>query len=59
MPMRDTLRGICEQSKYSWIKKLCAAGEQPTNLGNDYDLRHGYCTYDFFEQCPDRMACAK
>ena len=20
---------------------------------------HGYCTYDFFEQCPHRMACAK
>ena len=24
-----------------------------------YDLGHGYCTYDFFEQCPHRMACAK
>src|SRR6266496_349132 len=23
-----------------------------------YDLGHGYCTYDFFEQCPHRMACA-
>ena len=20
---------------------------------------HGYCTYDFFDQCPHRMACAK
>ena len=20
---------------------------------------HGYCTYDFFAQCPHRMACAK
>jgi integrase len=33
-------------------------------LGSDtpwkyYDLGHGYCTYDFFDQCPHRMACAK
>lgn len=24
-----------------------------------YDLGHGYRTYDFFDQCPHRMACAK
>lgn len=24
-----------------------------------YDLGHGYCTYDFFDQCMHRMACAK
>lgn len=24
-----------------------------------YDLGHGYCTYDFFDRCPHRMACAK
>lgn len=24
-----------------------------------FDLGHGYCTYDFFEQCPHRMACAR
>jgi hypothetical protein len=24
-----------------------------------YDLGHGYCTYDFFEQCEHRMACAQ
>ena len=24
-----------------------------------FDLGHGFCTYDFFEQCPHRMACAK
>lgn len=24
-----------------------------------YDLGHGYCTYDFFDTCPHRMACAK
>jgi len=30
--------------------------EQPWKF---YDLGHGYCTYDFFDQCPYRMACAK
>ena len=24
-----------------------------------YDLGHGCCTYDFFDQCPQRMACAR
>jgi len=24
-----------------------------------HDLGHGYCSYDFFDQCPHRMACAK
>ncbi len=24
-----------------------------------YDLGHGYCTYSFFEQCQNRMACAR
>jgi len=24
-----------------------------------YDLGHGYCSYDFFDRCPHRMACAK
>lgn len=24
-----------------------------------YDLGHGYCTYDFFDQCPHLMACAR
>jgi hypothetical protein len=23
-----------------------------------YDLGHGHCRYDFFDQCPRRMACA-
>jgi integrase len=32
------------------------AAEQPWKF---YDLGHGYCTYDFFDQCPHRMACAK
>lgn len=24
-----------------------------------YDLGYGYCSYDFFDQCPHRMACAR
>ncbi|MCL4531620.1 MAG: tyrosine-type recombinase/integrase [Actinobacteria bacterium] len=24
-----------------------------------YDLGHGLCSYEFFEQCPHRMACAR
>ena len=24
-----------------------------------YDLGHSFCTYEFFEQCPHRMACAR
>ena len=32
------------------------ASEEPWK---HYDLGHGYCTYDFFDQCPHRMACAR
>ena len=32
------------------------AGREPWKF---YDLGHGYCAYDFFDQCPHRMACAK
>ena len=32
------------------------AASQPWKF---YDLGHGYCTYDFFEQCPHRTACAR
>jgi hypothetical protein len=32
------------------------AGTEPWK---HYDLGHGYCSYDFFEQCPHRMACAR
>lgn len=35
------------------------AGITSTEPWKFYDLGHGYCTYDFFEQCPHRMACAK
>jgi hypothetical protein len=24
-----------------------------------YDVGHGYCTFDFFETCPHRIACAR
>lgn len=32
------------------------SSDEPWKL---YDLGHGYCSYDFFDQCPHRMACAK
>jgi len=35
------------------------SGIAPSAPWKFYDLGHGYCTYDFFEQCPHRMACAK
>jgi len=38
------------------VVKAGAAGRGPWMY---YDLGHGYCTYDFFAQCPHRMACAK
>ena len=38
------------------IKSGAAARGEPWKF---YDLGHGYCTYDFFDQYPHRMACAK
>ena len=38
------------------IKSGAAAAGVPWKF---YDLGHGYCTYDFFDQCPHRMACAR
>ncbi len=38
------------------VKNGDAAAGEPWKF---YDLGHGYCTYDFFDQCPHRMACAK
>jgi hypothetical protein len=35
------------------------SGGAATEPWKFYDLGHGYCTYDFFEQCQHRMACAK
>lgn len=38
------------------VRASAAANGEPWKY---YDLGHGYCTYDFFEQCPHRMACAR
>jgi len=35
------------------------SGRAATEPWKFYDLGHGYCTYDFFDQCQHRMACAK
>jgi hypothetical protein len=34
-------------------------GRAVTEPWRFFDLGHGYCTYDFFDQCPHRMARAK
>jgi integrase len=34
-------------------------GSPPDEPWKLYDLGHGYCSYDFFDQCPHRMACAR
>jgi hypothetical protein len=38
------------------VKSGAAAAGEPWRY---YDLGPGYCTYDFFDQCPHRMACAR
>lgn len=38
------------------VKSGAAADGEPWKF---YDLGHGYCLYEFFDQCPHRMACAK
>jgi hypothetical protein len=38
------------------ISSGAAATGQPWKF---FDLGHGYCAYEFFDQCPHRMACAK
>jgi hypothetical protein len=40
-------------------QELVRSGRAATEPWKFYDLGHGYCTYDFFDQCPHRMACAK
>jgi integrase len=40
-------------------QELVRSGRAATESWKFYDLGHGYCTYDFFDQCPHRMACAK
>ena len=34
-------------------------GSPPDEPWKLYDLGHGYCSYDFFDQCPHRMARAR
>ncbi|HEC34962.1 MAG TPA: site-specific integrase [Anaerolineae bacterium] len=38
------------------VKSSAAAAGQPWRY---YDLGHGLCSYEFFEQCPHRMACPR
>jgi hypothetical protein len=40
-------------------QNVVCGGRAATEPWKFYDLGHGYCTYDFFEQCQHRMACAK
>jgi len=40
-------------------QELVRNGRAANEPSKFYDLGHGYSTYDFFEQCPHRMACAK
>jgi hypothetical protein len=40
-------------------QEIVRSGRPATEPWKFYDLGHGYCTYDFFDQCPHRMACAK
>jgi hypothetical protein len=38
------------------IRSAAAANGEPWRY---YDLGHGCCSYDFFDQCPHRMACVR
>ena len=38
---------------------LVKSGRAADESWKFFDLGHGFCTYDFFDQCPHRMACAK
>jgi hypothetical protein len=40
-------------------REVVVSGKAAQEPWRFYDLGHGYCTYDFFDQCPHRMACAK
>jgi hypothetical protein len=41
------------------VQELVRKGRAVNEPWKFYDLGHGYCTYDFVDQCPPRMACAK
>ncbi len=51
-PAGDSIEGPIDQDAV----RSGRASEEPWK---HYDLGHGYCTYDFFDQCPHRMACAR
>lgn len=38
------------------VRSAAAAAGEPWRY---YDLGHGLCSYEFFDQCPHRMACAR
>jgi len=40
-------------------QEVVRSGRAAVEPWKHYDLGHGYCTYDFFDQCPHRMACAR
>jgi len=40
-------------------QEIVRSGRAANEPWKFYDLGHDYCTYDFFDQCPHRMACAK
>lgn len=50
------LRAISVLVDQEVVRSGAAARGEPWRY---YDLGHGLCTYDFFDQCPHRMACAK
>lgn len=50
------LRTIAVLVDQDAVRSGAAARGEPWRY---YDLGHGLCTYDFFDQCPHRMACAK
>jgi hypothetical protein len=37
-------------------QEVVRSGKADSEPWRFYDLGHGYCTYDFFDQCPHRMA---
>jgi len=53
---KRNLRHIAVLVDQETVKSGAAASGEAWKF---YDLGHGYCAYDFFEQCPHRMACAK
>ena len=40
-------------------QEVVRSGKADSEPWRFYDWGHGYCTYDFFNQCPHRMGCAR